>query len=108
MEGIIYHGCVEIRAPSKALARAFSKMNIDQAVAVCPRCQRDSQNTLPVEMDIDTDFNMRSLGLILSQIPLGPATAPKWCQPRRSARANKRQFWQGAQTKTSGANCLWR
>ena len=108
MEGIIYHGCVEIRNPSGKLARAISKMNIDQQVAVWPRSHSISQKTLPVEMDIDTDFNMRSLGLILSQISLGPATAPKLSQPRRSARANKRQIWQGAQTKTGGAKCLWR
>lgn len=108
MEGIIYHGCVEIRNPSGKLARAFSKMDIDQQVAACRRSHSNFPKTLPVEMDIDTDFNMRSLGLILSQISLGPATTSKLCQPRRRAGVNKRQFWQGAQTKTSGANCLWR
>lgn len=106
MEGVIYHGCVELREP---LARALSKMmDADQGMPACPSSHRNSHGTLPVEMDIDTDFNMRSLALILSQIPPGPATAHRWCQPRRPARVNKRQLWQGAQTSTGGANRLWR
>ncbi|KAM0441081.1 hypothetical protein ACHAPT_000386 [Fusarium lateritium] len=100
MEGIIYHGCVELRDSSKSDVRFSSKMDVDTEVVSCSsnNNSRDKsiQNTLPVEMDIDVKVNAGPWALILSQIPPGHTTPPKWCQPRRSARIYKRQLWQAA------------